>query len=352
MKKLIVILAAIAIMAAMVIPGLAAGSAPKAYETAAEGELLYTVDFRADNGVINFDVLAGSKAAELFDYIPSADGTALTIKGKAGKTGTAGCLWGGAIETLTTGKDIVYTMTYQVSSHGDQGKNNSIGVGGYFSTSDGATMLNFYSNYNTQDENGSTTMRRGVLQAGSEKINSAEYTMFSDLSKNINIDQDGFVTCMVIFDGKNAAISAYILAEGATDLSSPDSWLHVATQLMIPTSGTMGFGLYSYYAKNVNATIKNVNYYKGTLADVSSDNGEATEPTEPATEATEPTAEPTEAPTTKPTTKPTQPQPTETQPAEQQNQDGGDNSVVWIVIAAVVVVAGAVVAFVLLKKKQ
>lgn len=279
MKKLIVVLAAIAILSAMVVPTMAAGTAPKAYADAKNGDLLYTVDFRADNGVIDFGVLADSKAGELFTYTPSADGTALDVKGVG--TGTAGCLWGGTIDSLVTGKGTIYTMTYQATTRGNQGTNNSVGVGGYFSGGNGASMLNFYSNYNTEQD-GNTSMRRGVLQAGSTKINDASYTYFNTLSKNVNVDKDGYVTCMVVFDGKNAAISAYVLAEGATDQNKAESWILVATQVMIPTDGCMGFGLYTYYPKNIDATIKNVKFYKGMLTSNPLADEEANQPTPPA----------------------------------------------------------------------
>ena len=143
-------------------------------------------------------------------------------------------------------------------------------------------MLNFYSNYNTTDQNGSTSMRRGVLQAGSAKINDSPYTYYDNLSKKVNVDQDGYLTCMVVFDGKNAALSAYVLAEGATDHNNAESWLLVATQVMVPTDGCMGFGLYTYYPKNIDATIKNVNIYKGMLTSNPLADEEATQPEPPA----------------------------------------------------------------------
>ena len=77
----------------------------------------------------------------------------------------------------------------------------------------------------------------------------------------------------------------------------------------------------------------------------------STEPTqEPSTEpSTEPTQEPSAEPTQESTVTPTT-QPAQSQPADQ--QEGGDNSVVWIVIAAVVIVAGAVTAIVLVNKRK
>ncbi|MBO5323891.1 MAG: NPCBM/NEW2 domain-containing protein [Oscillospiraceae bacterium] len=74
--------------------------------------------------------------------------------------------------------------------------------------------------------------------------------------------------------------------------------------------------------------------------------------TEPSVEpTTEPSAEPTTEPSVEPTTQPTQGQIT-TKPADNQDQ-GGDNSlVIWIVIAAVVVAGGVTAGILLIKKRK
>lgn len=344
MKKLIVTLITLAILSVLAVPALATeNSAVKDYDAAADGELLYTVDFTGNDGVISLGSLGEWDSTEYFSYTPSADGSALTVKG-AQEKGEKGCLWGGAIKQLEADATTVYTMTFKVTVHGEVGLNNSVGVGGYyFSCDEGSSVraLNYYGNWNTS-ENGETYMRRGVLQLNNAKLNGAAYTMYDTLLDSYEVDEDGFITAMLVFDGPTMTYSAYLRTANAGDGSAASDWVKVTQDVYVPTQDCMGFIVYSYYIKTVHATIKDVNIYKGKLF---------AEPVAPETEP--PTEEPTTAPTTEPTTAPTTAPTKATEPADNDAQKEAPSSPAGIIIgAAVAVVIVAAVVIVIIKKKK
>ena len=338
MKKLLVTLIVLAILSVMMVPAMATETAAvKDYASAAEGELLYTVDFSGKDNVITYGSIGGTNATKYFSYTPSDDGKSLTVKGAQDK-GQAGTLWGGTIPSLEANMDTVYTMTYKVKSNGAVGTNNSVGVGGYYMNKiidDTASVYNLYGNYTTKGDGDDISMRRSALSFNNTKISS--YVMWNTLPA-YEVDAEGFVTAMITFDGPSMMMTAYLKAENAGDGSAASDWVKVEEQVLVPTnSDCMGFVVYAYYITDVDSVIKDVNIYKGKIF------------AEPVVPETEP---PTEAPTTAPTTEPTQAPTQATDPSDNNAQEPGSPVGIIIGIVAAVVVVAAVVIVIIKKKKN
>ena len=267
MKKLIAALLAIAIVCSFAVPVMAdePTSPVKDYATANNGDLLYTVDFSGKDGVMQFDNLGDSEATKYFSYTPSDDGKSLSVQGKVGTGKEKGTFWGGLIPSLKADMTTVYTLTYKVKMNGEAGKNNSIGVGSYFVSCEANTGMrsyNLYGNYSTVGAGGDTSMRRSSLSINSTK--QADYVMWSTLPA-YEVDADGFVTTMLVYDGTSLTLSAYIRAEGAGDGSKDTDWVKVEDLTYVPGDDCMGFLLYAYYIESVDAVVKDVNIYKGKI---------------------------------------------------------------------------------------
>lgn len=335
MKRLIVILLTIAIACSFAVPAMAdePTSPVKDYATANDGDLLYTIDFSGKDGVMQFGNLGDTEATKYFSYTPSEDGKSLHVQGIPESGKQIGTYWGGVIPSLKADMTTTYTLTYKVKMNGNVGKDNSVGVGSYFiSGKTDSTMSNYnlYGNYSTKNESGDTSMRRSSLSINSTK--QADYVMWNTLPA-YEVDADGYVTAMLVYEGSALNLSAYIRAEGAGDGTKASDWIKLEDLIYVPSDDCMGFLVYTYYIKSVDAVIKDVNIYKGMI--FNSDAPPATEPTEP---ETKPTTAPTQAPTQAPTEAP------EESPAE------FPWGLVIGIAAAVVVIA--VVAVIVIKKKK
>ena len=341
MKKLIVTLLAIAIICSFAVPAMADDpSLPvKEYAAAQDGELLYTYDFTGNDGVLQLGNIGGRDSDVYFSYTPSADGSSLTVCGREdAEDEVYAAYYGATIPQLEANFDTTYTMTYKVAMHGDAGLNNSCGVGAYFiscETGESMSAYNLYGNYSTKTANGNVSMRRSSLSINNQK--QADYVQWNTLPA-YEVDSDGYVTAMLVYEGSSLLMTAYIRAEGAGDGSKESDWVKVEELTYVPSDDCMGFFMYSYYVTDVNVTIKDAKLYKGKIFAEE----EPVKPTEP---ATEPSEEPTEKPTTKPTTKPTE------APAAATETPSEFPWGIVIGIAAAVVVAVVVVVIVLKKKK-
>lgn len=343
MKKLIVTLLAIALLCTFALPALADENSPvKDYATAEDGELLYTFDFSGKDGVLDLRNIGGKHADEYFYYIPSADGTSLQVYGRedAGEDKYT-AYYGATIPSLEANFSTTYTFTYKVAMHGKGGRDNSVGIGAYFTsgyTDSSLSAYHLYGNYSTSSFTGDISTRRSSLSINNMKQN--EYVMWSTL-RAYEVDEDGFITAMLVYEGATLTLTAYIRAEGAGDGSKESDWVKVEELIYVPGDDCMGFFIYAYYVDIVNVTVKDAKLYKGKI--FASD--------EP---VVEPTEEPTEAPTTKPTsapaTQPTTPTTATTEAPEAEAAGEFPVGAVIGIVAAVVVVA--VVVVILLKKKK
>lgn len=334
MKKVILAFLLIAILCTFMMPVMAEETSPvKSYDSAVNGELLYTVDFSGKDGVMKF-ASQTSASTDLFTYTPSDDGKAVHVTGAPEAKGEAGSHWYAMIPSLKGDLTTVYSMTYKISMAGDNGTNNSVGVGGLFIDKSTSGYLNFYGSYNTNGEEN----RRGVLQQGSIKIADRAYTNFVNLPAKYDIDSNGYMTIMTVFNSKEEMFYAYLLKEGATDYTKEESWIEVTSVGYAAGDDCMGFALYTYRPTKTDATIRDVSIYKGMLFKDPFGGNNATEA-------------PTEKPTDPP--KPTVGNPTVGDKPSTETPAEDNDPMVGIIIGVVagVAVIAAVVIVVLKKKK-
>ena len=293
LSVLLVLVMVLATFAALPLTASAAMPAVIPYDMADDGELLYTIDFNGTDGFFSPGLFESS--VENMDYTISADGSALTVSGKAGGTDKTGNFWGGKVKGLYADETTTYTMVYKVKANGTTGKNNSVGIGGWIIDEASASFYNNYSNHNTITSTGSIADRRSALSWKSSKMNGSNtadktYTTspFDYSSSYVSwpekgtAGQDGyyagigaydttddFVTMMIVFDGPTKKFHGYVLKSGATtDVTNASNWIYLETASLdfngLGENSGMGFAVYAHYL-DVNTTIKDVDIYKGNI---------------------------------------------------------------------------------------
>ena len=278
MKKLIVSLLALVVLLTLAVPTLAA-SPVKDYATAADGDLLYTLNFNGDDAFTPATV-TGFK---YFDITPSADGSAIEFKGnawydadhpdgnyKAGDGKNQGSIWGGKIAGLEADATTKYTMTYQIwinetdggaNTYG--GKNCYIGIGGMHEGTS-KKWINFTSNYFTATaDNRAFSLRRN---SGTLKVDDVACAGVFDAALTPVKDNEGYYTVRMTFDGPTATVTAYILTSG-TGANDADWTKVIDAPYNIEDNSTMAFAAYAQIA-STHAKIKNVKYFKGLVTGV------------------------------------------------------------------------------------
>ena len=284
MKKLMISLLALAVLFSLAVPAMAA-SPVKDYATAADGDLLYTVNFNGDEAL----TLGYAAKSSVFDITPTADGTTLEVKGNAfnddGTRKSAGTIWGGTIAGLTADATTKYTMTYQIWMDNDDGGAGQhggvdcfVGVGGMY---EGAAKkwMTFTSNYFTATPaNRQFSMRRnsGVLFKDTADAKVGTF----DAALNPVKDADGFYTVRLTFDGTTATYTAYILTSG-TGANDSDWTKVIDAPYNIEDNSSMAFAVYTQYT-TTHAKIKNVKYFKGLVNGVAAPSTPST-PSNPVT---------------------------------------------------------------------
>ena len=173
-------------------------------------------------------------------------------------------MYGSVINGLLFDKTTSYTMVYKVKMNGEIGKNNSIGIGGigwHIDLDDSMAwrFFNNYGNYNSVFEGGANEVNRTAISVSQQKM--SDYT--NGIEDAID-DDDGFVLCRIDFDGPNQKVLAYAM--------TINGWTFLEEQAMAEPNGeyediymenaSLGFFLYTYY-EVVDATVKDVRYYKG-----------------------------------------------------------------------------------------
>lgn len=259
MKKfLTALLSATLVLSMAATVGAAKSQLEKSYDEAADGELLYVVDFSSTGGAFKpgscyeqVDALANH------EYTPTDNG--LTVEITPVEDGADGVLnvWGGTIEGLPANSKTSYTMVYKVRANGEYGKNNSIGVGGWLTGTEGYKFYSNYGNHNTMAEDGSVyTERRTALSSTNIKVGEYVYGV-----QDAYEDDDGFITMMIEFDGPTATMNGYVAMADAAD---GYDWKLLETQPMADMSDDDNMCLMFYvYYHNVEHTVSNVRYFKG-----------------------------------------------------------------------------------------
>ena len=328
MKKIIVAILTLAMLVAMLVPVSAADVTIKDYKDAANGELLYTVNFAGDNV---FKPKGLGKADTSFDFIPSADGTSIDVKAKencaeSGATSN----WGAIIKELPAGKGYTYTFTYKVKANG-AGVNNKLGIGAWINNKMAVNHINCYGNYNAPQAEGEEAFENSIcLEAGSTKYNT--YVTLASVGEYD--ETDGFLTVMITYDGAEDKIDSYLLAKGAAGDKAED-WLKVESAKMglNAIADCMGFMFYCHYAA-VDMTVKDAKIYKGFIIEV---------PEETKPETTKKPAPTLPAETT--------PAPVETTPVETEPAAGGCGGTVTFAGLALVAALGTCAVFTSKKRR-
>ena len=268
-KSLVILLAMLMVVGAALAVSAATASPVKSYDSAAMGDLLYTVNFKGDDA-FKPKVLG---SIQDMNYTANADGSTLTIAAKAGIESSRN-YWGGKIEGLPVNNTTYYTMTYKVNATASKVGNNSIGVGGVFVSESGQIVSGaptdqpiFYNNYGRHNAVASADQRSAL----SNPMKIGNYVMWKNLTKKFKADADGYITMAISFHGPTGKFMSYYLAED-------DTWQLIETQnFTFEKDTTMGFAVYAYYPE-VNTTVKDAKIYKGAIGDLNKGSAATTTP--------------------------------------------------------------------------
>ena len=257
MKKFIVALLLVSLIVGTTI---SASAAPADITKAKDKDLIYTYNFKGEDGVFTPDGSTNFKAAYTADV--SEDGKAVTIKSIADAVPATNNrnLWGGTLEKLElTGAD-AYTLVYKAKANGAANADNILAVGGVlkaFSTLDSySEILCNKGNYDTGAETMADTANF-AFSMGNVTFGAA--TKASTLTKTIDVDVDGFMTMMVSYDGATNKIKAYVLSKDGSVKEATD-WMEVWQANGNP--GKLGF-MVNAGTTVVDTTIKDARIYKG-----------------------------------------------------------------------------------------
>lgn len=257
-KRLPLLLAAV-MTASLLLPVSAADiPAPIPYAEAADGDLLWTVDF---NAAEFFTPKPSETAARNYYYTIGDDGRSVTLCAKEGAACNQPAYWGGPIERLAVDGDAKVTMLFRIRANGDRGGNNSTGVGGwYFDSAESynTQVVHNYSNWNSTGANGSDVENRAILCiASTKKANNGQYLYAIDQAMT---DADGFMTCRMEFNGPDATVTvSYRTADGGWVIDEGNTCM---LEQLNHTPDNLGFVFYAYPA-DADATVRDVQYFRG-----------------------------------------------------------------------------------------
>jgi hypothetical protein len=266
----------------MLILGMATAvtAAPKSYASAKDGELLYHLNF---NDTAVFSPKGNDAAEKYYTYAVGDNGNSLTIRGT---NKDVDGYWGAPIKGLEVDSKSQVTMTFKVKANGTAGKNNSVGIGGWLYDATGYEFLNNYSNWNSDDGTGKFVNRAALSQGGVKKIPGSKGDNYEYNIDKAAADKDGFLSVKIEFDATKKSYSvSYIGADGKWFVDDKNT---TEMALLDSKADSLCFMVYSYY-NVVDATIKDVKFYKGVGLTDAQLNPVVT------------TAATTKAPTTKPT---------------------------------------------------
>ena len=381
MKKVLAFLiASVLLIATFAIPTAAVDISPVTkYEDAKSGDLLYTVNFNGDDvfkPTTRQDLLSAENKPlnpTIMTYTPSEDGKSLHIKGIDGSANQEN-FWGGVIEGLDVNTSTVYAMVYQVKNDTPSG-DSSLGFGGWIIDPETNKFYNNYSNANACGAQGKAdNIQKSALSYGGQKLK-AGYMYFGASETPYAVTEDGFMTFMVIYDGRDWTMKSYVLTENMGNGGMAEDWTLLQEGEMsnagVEPNEKFGFFNYAFYAA-IDAVVRDVKIYKGapysvpeidnttTAAPETSAVPETTPaPETSATPETTPAPETSAVPETTPST-PTTNAPTEapnttakpdttTAPSTNENKGGGCGG--FTVAASFLAIVCAAGAAIVIKKK-
>ncbi|MBO7359662.1 MAG: hypothetical protein J6V48_00905 [Clostridia bacterium] len=250
-KALSLILSAIMVLGMLTVFASAAGID---YAAKNDGDVLYEVDFRGNDGIYSpFVFRAGSTALAEATFVPSEDGK--TLVGTA-TTGAAGAVFfGGKFAGLKVGGGRQYTISFKASFPANNaGMYYNIAdiskTEGYDPTKD-QTFNSMYGLYGTIKSGNCMTMSWGAGgKFNGEKVSSAD--AYTPLPEGVAADGDGFVDVDIKID--DDFYSVWFNGKLYDQSFVSDS--------AYAECGELGFTIY-LYNKGVVCTVKNVVVKKG-----------------------------------------------------------------------------------------
>ena len=261
MKKLAILLLAAVLTVTLACAVAATAAEEPLYAAAADGDLLYTVDFRGDD---RFSPQRSvNESPEEIEITPYADGSGVYLKAAAG-VGENEKYWGGIISGLTADGTTNYTMTYKIRMNGKNGKNNAIGIGGLAwnlesTEKSGVRFLNNYGSYKSQFPDGEEVKQRTGLSVDDCRISDYVY----DIANAIE-DADGFITCRIDFNGPSDNYTAYCLTGTGWTYIEDQSMFEPVPDFAEVYSDAKYVALYIYtYWDVIDVDVKDVKWFKG-----------------------------------------------------------------------------------------
>ncbi|MBR4062767.1 MAG: hypothetical protein IKK01_06850 [Clostridia bacterium] len=231
-------------------------SAADLYDSAKDGDVLYTVNFKGDDAFAptQFRVVAENA----LEVAVSDDGSSFTANYVSTTKGHA--FWGGQIKGLTYGPDKTYTITMKmaIASYDDNGtrKSNNAGVFVNFPTNTDAeyvketgykTLIGYY---------GAPDVQHSLSHAAGTKV-MGKYASNYDYSKfNLaTLDAEGFVDIAFVIDGKTMTVYINNVYYDEVDSFTTDFYKN---------GSNLGFSTYLYNT-NASITVKDAKVYKGNI---------------------------------------------------------------------------------------
>ena len=230
------------------------GAADPNYNTANDGDVLYTVDFRGTDGIYApFVFRAANADVAKATWVASDDGKSLV--GTAVSDPAGAVFFGSAIKGLTVGAGKKYTMTMKVAfPTGNAGVYYNIASltnsSGYDPAKD-ATYLDMFGLYGQIKSGNCMTMSYGAggKLAGEKVSQQAAYT---PVPEGVANDDEGFVNVTIKIDG-------FFYSVWFND-KLYDSYL--VDQVSYDVCPNLGFSVY-LYNKSASVTVKDVVIKKG-----------------------------------------------------------------------------------------
>ncbi len=191
-----------------------------AYDSAEDGDVLYTVNFNGEPGVFEPDTFTGMPDA----YV-SGDGATMQLIAMEDATAT---MWGGAIQTLPLNENTKYTIYYSVTRTAGDGSGLYV---------DGVYGVYGYNN-------------RCKIHEGKSGLSGRAYTYFEEVGLNLTLPETGTITQEYALEvnGSNATMAHYI---------KDNSGEYVLIQASYPyddiefQSDKLGVYFYTYYADHM-----------------------------------------------------------------------------------------------------
>lgn len=260
MKRMVIALTAAVMLLVSMVP---ASAAETTLSTAKDGDMIYQFNFNGDD---KYSPVSKKAFDECYTATPSADGKSITIKSKDGAEAKEG-IYGGLINGCTyakTDKHNKYAFVYKIKTNGAANVKNLIGVGGYTKYfGDYTEVCGTYGNFSSD---GSAEFAIFVNSLIIWKDNpSAGITGFikaSELDDQINVDSDGFLTMMNVYEGASDKAHTYVLKKNG-DPTKEDDWIYMQwANLGLKETNYLGFLVY-VNSNSVDVTIKDARIYKG-----------------------------------------------------------------------------------------